>query len=34
MQKEVKDTITVSQNEEMVPVYHSSKQIETRFTDY
>lgn len=29
MQKEVKDTITVSQNEEMVPVYHSSKQIET-----
>lgn len=28
MQKEVKDTIDVSQNE-MVPVYHSSKQIET-----
>jgi hypothetical protein len=29
MKKEVEDTIIVSQNEEMVPVYHSSKQIET-----
>ena len=29
MEKQVTDTTVVSQNEKMVPVYHSSKQIET-----